>query len=59
MTETAVSTSQEVAPPHPLKEFWEYFSENHGALVGMGFIVVTTFVAVFANWIAPHNPFEQ
>ncbi len=59
MTETAVSSNQEIAPPHPLKEFWEYFSENHGAVVGLGFIVCITFVAIFANWIAPHNPFEQ
>ncbi len=59
MTETAVSSNQEIAPPHPLREFWNYFSENHGAVVGLVYIVFITFVAIFANWIAPHNPFEQ
>ena len=26
-------------PPHPLREFWGYFSANHGAVAGLAVIV--------------------
>ncbi len=47
------------APPHPLKEFWTYFSHNKGALAGFIYICAIVLIAVFANIIAPHPPFEQ
>lgn len=47
------------ALPHPLKEFWKYFSENKGAVAGFFFILFAIIVAVFADYLAPHNPFEQ
>ena len=47
------------APPHPLKEFWSYFSENAGAVVGLIVIVVVTLAAIFADVFAPHDPHEQ
>ncbi len=59
MTDTAILPAQPVAPPHPLKEFWNYFCENRGAVVGLFFIIFVTLVALFADTIAPHNPFEQ
>lgn len=46
-------------PPHPLKEFWSYFSENHGAVAGLFFIIIIVAVAIFADVLAPHPPFEQ
>ena len=46
-------------PPHPLKEFWKYFSENKGAVIGLFFIIFAITVAIFADFIAPHDPFEQ
>ncbi len=44
------------APPHPLKEFWSYFSENKGAVAGFVVICVVTIVALLADVIAPHPP---
>ena len=32
-------------PPHPLREFWGYFSANHGAVAGLVVIVVVVLVA--------------
>ena len=59
MAESVSTADRLLAPPHPLKEFWSYFCENKGALVGLCFIVFITIVALLAEYIAPHNPFEQ
>lgn len=59
MSETTIITHNNAAPPHPLQEFWNYFSENKGAVVGLYFIIFAILVAVFADFLAPHNPFEQ
>lgn len=45
-----------VAPPHPLREFWTYFSANRGAVAGLVVIVLVLLCALFAPWIAPHDP---
>jgi len=50
---------REIAPPSPLKEFWSYFSENKGSVVGLAFIVTIFLAALLADIIAPHNPLEQ
>jgi dipeptide transport system permease protein len=42
-----------------LKEFWFYFSENRGAVMGLVVFVALVFTAVFASVIAPHSPFQQ
>ncbi len=42
-----------------LKEFWFYFSENRGAVIGLFVFLLLVIVAVFAPLIAPHSPFEQ
>lgn len=59
MTSSAITLNQSAVPPHPLKEFWHYFKENKGALIGLYFIVFITILAIFAGFIAPHSPFEQ
>lgn len=59
MSDTIMETQGTAAPPHPLKEFWVYFSENKGAVIGLYFIVFAILVAVFADFIAPHSPFDQ
>lgn len=59
MSETSIITQNNSAPPHPLAEFWKYFSENKGAVIGLYFIIFAILVAVFANVIAPHSPFDQ
>jgi dipeptide transport system permease protein len=42
-----------------LAEFWAYFSENSGAVVGLAFFLFICLVAVFAPLIAPHGPDDQ
>ncbi|HTZ76906.1 MAG TPA: ABC transporter permease subunit [Stellaceae bacterium] len=44
------------APPHPLVEFWHYFSQNKGALGGLLMILTLVLLAVFADVISPHSP---
>jgi dipeptide transport system permease protein len=46
-------------PPHPLAEFWHYFSENRGAVAGMATVIAVVLVAIAAGLIAPHSPVEQ
>lgn len=49
--------------PHPLRavlsEFWHYFSQNRGAVIGLIVILTLIFVALAAPLIAPHNPDMQ
>ncbi len=59
MSETTIVTQNNAAPPHPLREFWKYFSENKGAVAGLYFIIFAIIIAVCADFIAPHDPFEQ
>lgn len=40
-------------------EFWAYFSENRGAVIGLAFFVLVCLVAIFAPLIAPHDPDNQ
>jgi dipeptide transport system permease protein len=44
------------APPHPAREFWNYFSANPGAVAGLALIIVVILLAIFANFVAPHSP---
>lgn len=39
-----------------LAEFWYYFSQNKGAVAGLVVFVLLVLMAVFAAFIAPHNP---
>jgi len=42
-----------------LKEFWFYFSENRGAVIGLFVFVALVLTAILAPLIAPHSPFQQ
>ncbi len=42
-----------------LAEFWHYFSENRGAVIGLWVFAALVLVALFAPLIAPHDPIEQ
>ncbi len=42
-----------------LAEFWSYFSENRGAVIGLFFFFFIVLVAIFAQYIAPHGPNQQ
>ncbi len=53
---TAVSAS---VRPGRLKEFWRYFSENHGAVAGLVLFVALVIVALAAPIFAPFDPDNQ
>jgi len=53
---TLVAPAPANAPRGPLREFWGYFSANHGAVAGLIFIVAVVLTAVFANVLAPYPP---
>ena len=56
----ATAEAREIqAPPSPLREFWHYFRENRGAVVGLYVVIGLIVVAALADVIAPHSPFEQ
>jgi len=42
-----------------LAEFWHYFSDNHGAVIGLGVFMSVCLIAIFADILAPHSPIEQ
>ena len=44
-------------PPHPVREFWGYFSANHGAVAGLVVIAAVVLVALLADVLAPHSPY--
>jgi dipeptide transport system permease protein len=55
MAETTVSAER----PGRLKEFWFYFRENRGAVIGMWVFMALLVVALFAPILAPHDPTQQ
>ncbi len=42
-----------------IREFWVYFSENRGAVIGLCFFAAVVIIALCADFIAPHLPNEQ
>jgi len=46
------------APPHPLREFWYYFSDNPGAVGGLFTISVIILLALFADQVTAQSPIE-
>ncbi|SIS76929.1 ABC transporter permease subunit [Paracoccus saliphilus] len=59
MTETSDTASQATDRPGPLREFWHYFRENRGAVMGLWVFVGFILVALFADLIAPYDPTSQ
>jgi dipeptide transport system permease protein len=55
--ETATLVRQP-APPHPLREFWFYFSQNPGAVAGLVTISIILLLAAFADYVAAQSPIE-
>jgi dipeptide transport system permease protein len=45
--------------PSPFIGFWRAFRENRGAVVGLIIVVTMICVAIFADFLAPHDPIEQ
>ena len=54
-----VETEVETAKRSVLAEFWHYFSENKGAVVGLVVFVALVLIALAAPLIAPHEPYQQ
>lgn len=46
-------------PPGPLAEFWGHFRRNRGAVLGLVIVLALSFVAIFADFVAPYDPAEQ
>ena len=42
-----------------LAEFWHYFAENRGAVMGLVVFVALILVALAAPLLAPHQPYQQ
>ena len=42
-----------------LKEFWFYFSQNRGAVIGLYIFIAIVLIALLAPVIAPHSPTVQ
>ncbi len=57
MSEASRTTTR--AEIEVLAEFWHYFSENRGAVVGLFVVVALVLMAVFAPLLAPYSPDEQ
>ncbi len=56
---TAQPISLDPSRRRQLAEFWYYFSENRGAVIGFWLFVLLVIVALLAPLIAPHLPYEQ
>jgi dipeptide transport system permease protein len=61
MTETTTEIAPVVAVSRfaGLREFWHYFSQSRGAVLGLTVFALLLLIAVLAPWIAPHDPIEQ
>ncbi|MCA1489441.1 ABC transporter permease subunit [Sinorhizobium alkalisoli] len=61
MTEVTIDTSISTDPSRRarLAEFWFYFSENRGAVIGLVFFLFLVVLALAAPLVAPHDPTIQ
>ena len=55
----ATAVGPPIAAPGSLRLFWRSFSENRGAVIGLGVMVTLVLLAAFADVIALHSPIEQ
>ncbi len=53
---TLDDSSLHITPPHPMREFWDYFSNNNGAVAGLIIVVLVLLMAALAPLIAPYAP---
>ncbi len=59
MSDATVKLSDAAIRRRMLAEFWFYFSQNRGAVLGLIVFVLLVLVAVFASLLAPHDPTMQ
>ncbi|MFG6531900.1 MULTISPECIES: ABC transporter permease subunit [unclassified Sulfitobacter] len=57
----ALSAEAEMVHDRPgrLREFWFYFRENRGAVIGLWIFAIFAVLALFGPWIAPHDATQQ
>ncbi len=55
----AIAAAVPAAVPGTLREFWQAYRQSRGAVIGIALIVVLVVLALGANVIAPHSPYEQ
>ena len=59
MNSVTDTTGAAITRPGRFAEFWRYFSENRGAIVGLVVFVAFIIIAILADVIAPHSPTQQ
>ena len=55
----AIAADVSPAVPGNVREFWQAYTQSRGAVIGLALIVVLVVLAIGANFIAPHSPYEQ
>ena len=55
----ALPVAEASAPPSPLRQFWQAFRENRGAVMGLAVVLFVVVLALLADVVAPHSPTEQ
>ncbi len=58
-TSAVEAPTQDPSSARRLAEFWYYFSENRGAVIGLVVFILLVVVALLAPVIAPHTPNAQ
>lgn len=57
-----MAASNQISVPHqgrsPLMEFWRAFRKNKVAVVALVVVTIIVFLAIFAPWITPQDPYD-
>lgn len=59
MTDTSVKLSDAAIRRQQIREFWFYFRQNRGAVMGLAVFAALVLVALLAPLLAPHDPTQQ
>lgn len=59
MSTTTQTIQATPSAPHPLRELWNYFRQNRGALIGLFTVIGLVLLALLADVIAPHSAIVQ
>ncbi|GAB7127860.1 ABC transporter permease subunit [Silvimonas sp. JCM 19000] len=59
MAEVIKTVEPDHGHPSPLREFWQAYSANKGALLALIYLLILVLAAIFSPLVAPHSPIEQ